>query len=223
MQNDCIVSHMTKSSATRKENVLREFRVREILDAACRVVALYGFQGATVERVAEEADIAKGTIYLYFQNKDGLFTAAVEQGIQNFTSQLRAQVAEALTPIEKLQRLIEASLELSDTYRDFFKTLLLERNFLAASPNHPEAAHMLDLYLAHIHFMEEIIQDGVRVGVFRPHNVEASAFALNEAIRGCFQQRTLGLTARPVAEDASILLDLFFNGVLNQNHKEPVS
>ena len=216
---------MTKSSATKKEDVLREFRVREILDAACRVVARHGFQGATVERVAEEANIAKGTIYLYFQNKDGLFTAAVEQGMQNFTSQLRAQVAEALTPIEKLQRLIEVSLQLSDTYRDFFKTLLLERNFLAASPNHPEAAHMLDLYLAHIRFMQEIIQDGVRVGIFRSHNVEASAFALNEAIRGCFQQRALGLTARPVAEDASILLDLFFNGVLNQhqNHEEPVS
>ena len=216
---------MTKSSATKKEDVLREFRVREILDAACRVVARHGFQGATVERVAEEAEIAKGTIYLYFQNKDGLFTAAVEQGMQNFTSQLRSQVAEALTPIEKLQRLIEVSLQLSDTYRDFFKTLLLERNFLAASPNHPEAAHMLDLYLAHIRFMQEIIQDGVRVGIFRSHNVEASAFALNEAIRGCFQQRALGLTARPVAEDAGILLDLFFNGVLNQhqNHEEPVS
>ena len=216
---------MTKSSATRKEDVLREFRIREILDATCRVVARHGFQGATVERVAEEAEIAKGTVYLYFQNKDELFTAAVEQGIQSFTSQVRDQVTEALTPIEKLQRLIEVSLELSDTHRDFFKTLLLERNFLAASPNHPEAAHMLDLYLAHIRFMEEIIQDGVRVGIFRAHNVEASAFALNEAIRGCFQQRALGLTARPVTEDASILLDLFFNGVLNQhqNHKEPVS
>ena len=223
--NDYIVSHMTKSSATRKEDVLREFRIREILDATCRVVARHGFQGATVERVAEEAEIAKGTVYLYFQNKDELFTAAVEQGIQNFTGQVRTQVVEALTPIEKLQRLIEVSLELSDTYRDFFKTLLLERNFLAASPSHPEAAHMLDLYLAHIRFIEEIIQDGVRVGVFRPHNVEASAFVLNEAIRGCFQQRALGLTARPVSEDASILLDLFFNGVLNQhqNHEEPVS
>lgn len=214
---------MTKSSATKKEDVLREFRVREILDATCRVVAQYGFQGATVERVAEEAEIAKGTVYLYFQNKESLFTAAVEQGIQNFTSQVRSQVAEALSPLEKIQRLIEASLELSDIHRDFFKTLLLERNFLAASPHHPEAAHMLDLYLAHIHFIEELIQDGVRAGVFRAHNVEASAFALNEAIRGCFQQRALGLTARPATEDASILLDIFFNGVLNQNYKEPVS
>ncbi len=214
---------MTKNSATKKEDVLREFRVREILDATCRVVAQYGFQGATVGRVAEEAEIAKGTVYLYFQNKESLFTAAVEQGIQNFTSQVRSQVAEALSPLEKIQRLIEASLELSDIHRDFFKTLLLERNFLAASPHHPEAAHMLDLYLAHIHFIEELIQDGVRVGVFRAHNVEASAFALNEAIRGCFQQRALGLTARPATEDASILLDIFFNGVLNQNHKESLS
>ena len=214
---------MTKNSATKKEDVLREFRVREILDATCRVVAQYGFQGATIERVAEEAEIAKGTVYLYFQNKEKLFTAAVEQGIQNFTSQVRSQVAEELTPIEKIQRLIEASLELSDIHRDFFKTLLLERNFLAASPHHPEAVHMLDLYLAHIHFIEELIQDGVRVGVFRAHNVEASAFALNEAIRGCFQQRALGLTARPVTEDAGILLDIFFNGVLNQNQKESLS
>ncbi len=218
-------SSSIKNSSVKKEEVLREFRVREILNATCRVVARHGFQGATVERVAEEAEIAKGTVYLYFQNKDELFTAAVEQGIQNFTSQVRTQVAEALTPLEKLQGLIEVSLELSDTYRDFFKTLLLERNFLAASPNHPEAAHMLDLYLAHIHFIEEIIQDGVRVGVFRPHNVEAAAFVLNEAIRGCFQQRALGLTARPAAEDAGILLDLFFNGILNQpqNHEELLS
>ena len=214
---------MTKNSATKKEDVLREFRVREILDATCRVVAQYGFQGATVVRVAEEAEIAKGTVYLYFQTKESLFTAAVDQGMQNFTSQVRSQVAEAVSPLEKIQRLIEASLELSDTHRDFFKTLLLERNFLAASPHHPEAAHMLDLYLAHIHFIEELIQDGVRAGVFRAHNVEASAFALNEAIRGCFQQRALGLTARPATEDASILLDIFFNGVLNQNHKESLS
>ncbi|MBI3303257.1 MAG: TetR family transcriptional regulator [Deltaproteobacteria bacterium] len=198
--------------------MVREFRVREILDAACRVVARHGFQGATIDRVAEEARIAKGTVYLYFHTKEDLLKAAVEQGIENFTNQLRAEVAEVTAPLEKLSRLVEASLELSDAHRDFFKTLLLERNFLAAAPNHPEAAHMLDLHLAHIHFIEEIIQEGVNAGVLRPHDVEASAFALNEAIRGCFQQRALGLTARSAAEDADILLDLFFHGVLNHSH-----
>ena len=209
---------MTKNSAT-KEELVREFRVREILEAACRVVARHGFQGATIDRVAEEAGIAKGTVYLYFHTKEELLKAAVEQGIQTFTDQVRSAVEEVHDPLEKLCRLVDVSLKLSDVHRDFFKTLLLERNFLAAAPDHPEAARMLDLYLTHIRFIENVIQAGVEANILRPHNVEASAFALDEAIRGCFQQRALGLTARAAEEDADILLDLFFHGVL-LNHRQ---
>jgi len=211
-----MVSHMTKNSAT-KEELVREFRIREILDAACRVVARHGFQGATVDRVAEEAGIAKGTVYLYFHTKEELLKAAVEQGIETFTNQVRAAVSEVSTPLEKLASLVEVSLQLSDENRDFFKTLLLERNFLAAAPDNPEAARMLDLYLAHMHFIQEIIQSGIEAGFLRPHDAEAAAFALNESIRGCFQQRALGLTNRSAEQDAAILLDIFFRGVLSRS------
>lgn len=215
---DCIVSHMTKNSANTKEEMLREFRVREILDATYRVVSRHGFQGATVDRVAEEAKIAKGTIYLYFHKKEELFKAAVEQGMENFTNQVRAEVKEVSAPLEKIVCLVEVVLELSDTNRDFFKMLLLERNLLAASPDHPEASHTLDLYLDHIRFIEETLQEAVDAGVLRPHDTEASAFALSESMRGCFQQRALGLTARSASEDAEILLDLLMHGVLNPNY-----
>ena len=205
---------MTKSSAT-KEGLVREFRVREILDAACRVVARHGFQGTTIDRVAEEAGVAKGTIYLYFHTKEELLKAAVEQGIETFTSQVRAAVSEVSAPLEQLVRFVEVSLQLSDANRDFFKTLLLERNFLAAAPDNPDAARMLDIYLTHMHFIREILQSGIDAGFLRSHDAEASAFALNEAIRGCFQQRALGLTARSAEQDAAILLDIFFRGVLS--------
>lgn len=79
---------------------------------------------------------------------------------------------------------------------------------------------MLDLYLDYIRFIEETIQEGVNAGVLRQHNTEASAFALNESIRGCFQQRALGLTARTAVEDAEILLDLLLHGVLDHNHAQ---
>ena len=217
---------MTKSSATTKEEMLREFRVREILDATCRVVSQHGFQGATVNRVAEEAKIAKGTIYLYFRKKEELLKAAVEQGMENFTNQVQAEVEEVSAPLEKIVRLVEAVLKLSDTNRDFFKMLLLERNLLAASPGHPEASHMLDLYLDYIRFIEDTIREAVDAGVLRPHNTEASAFVLSESMRGCFQQRALGLTARSASEDADILLDLLMHGMLNpsqSSHKELLS
>jgi AcrR family transcriptional regulator len=219
-----MVSHMTRNSVTTsKEELIRDFRSREILEAARRVVARNGFQGVTIDRVAEEAKIAKGTVYLYFHTKEELLKAAVEQGMMNFTNQIRAEVEEVTQPLEKLCRLVEASMELSDSQRDFFKMLLLERNFLAAAPNHPEAAQMLDLYLGHINFIAGVIKEGVEAGVLRAHDVDASAFALNEAMRGCFQQRTLGLTSRTAAEDANMLLDLFFHGVLDPRYKEQLS
>lgn len=215
---------MARNSVTSiKEGLAKDFRTRELLDAAYRVVARYGFQGATVDRVAEEAKIAKGTVYLYFHTKEELLTAAVEQGMANFVSQIRAEVREVKTPLEKLCRLVEASLELSDTNRDFFKTLLLERNFLAAAPSHPEAAQMLDLYLGYINFIASVIKEGITAGVLRPHEAEASAFVLNEAMRGCFQQRALGLTTRSAADDANILLDLLFHGILSPHYKEQLS
>ena len=215
---------MTRNSVTvNKEELVRDFRVREILEAARRVVARNGFQGVTIDRVAEEAKIAKGTVYLYFHTKEELLKAAVEQGMVHFTNLIRSEVEEVSQPLEKLCRLVEASMELSDSQRDFFKMLLLERNFLAAAPNHPEAAQMLDLYLGYINFIAGVIKEGVDAGVLRSHDVEASAFALNEAMRGCFQQRTLGLTSRTAAEDANILLDIFFHGVLDPRYKEQLS
>lgn len=218
---DCMVSHMTKNSVmATKEEMVREFRVREILAAACRIVARHGFQGATVDRVAEEARVAKGTIYLYFHDKEELLKAAVEQTIEHFIHQVQAEVTEFPTPMEKLRRLFEASLELSETDRDFFKTLLLERNFLAAAPNRSDTAPMVGRYLDHIHFIEEIIAEGVRTGSLRPHNVEVSACMLYETIRGCFQQRVLGLTSRLASESADVFLDLFLHGIGNHTHKE---
>jgi AcrR family transcriptional regulator len=218
---DCTISHMTRSSAVaKKEEIVREFRVREILGASYRVVARHGFQGATVERVAEEAGIAKGTVYLYFRTKEELLEAAVKQGIEEFSSQVRAAVTEVSGPLARLHRLVETSMRLGEEQRDFFKTLLLEKSFFVTKLSQSETAPMLDLYLSYIRFIEAVIQEGIDAGALRPHDVTATAFILNESMRGCFQQRVLGLTTRSATQDAEILLDLLFYGILNPNHKE---
>jgi len=50
----------------------RERMANEILQAAARVFARRGFDGATIREIAEEADIAEGTIYNYFESKEDL-------------------------------------------------------------------------------------------------------------------------------------------------------
>ncbi len=51
----------------------------ELLDAALRRIATQGFDGATVEAIAREAGVAKGTFYLYFDSKESLLAALIER------------------------------------------------------------------------------------------------------------------------------------------------
>ena len=60
-----------------------------ILDAAGRVFLEHGFQGASVDEIAEAASAGKPTIYARFPNKQALFTAVVERLVRRNTSHLR--------------------------------------------------------------------------------------------------------------------------------------
>ncbi|MFM7718240.1 MAG: TetR/AcrR family transcriptional regulator [Actinomycetota bacterium] len=53
----------------------------QIVDAAMRRFAEVGFRAARVEDVAKEVGVAKGTVFLHFRNKEGLFLAAYERAV----------------------------------------------------------------------------------------------------------------------------------------------
>lgn len=57
----------------------KERRRAEILEAAQRVFARHGFEGATVARLEEETGLSRGAIFSYFESKDDLFVAVVSQ------------------------------------------------------------------------------------------------------------------------------------------------
>jgi len=66
----------------------KQGRPQEILAAAFEEFAANGYKAARIEDVAERGGIAKGTIYLYFRDKEGLFRAVVRSMIQPVFEQL---------------------------------------------------------------------------------------------------------------------------------------
>ena len=58
----------------RKEREKKQRR-RQLIDAAEKVFAAKGFSGATIENIAEEAELSPATLYLYFKNKDELYAS----------------------------------------------------------------------------------------------------------------------------------------------------
>src|SRR5258708_25335976 len=122
-----------------KEEVLKEYREREILAAARRVLGRYGFEGTTIDRVAEEAQVAKGTIYLYFSNKDDLLHAAVITGLRELNAEIRRSDQPAAPPLDRIRHLIHSGYRILHSHQDFIKALLLDSHFASINPEDPRA------------------------------------------------------------------------------------
>ena len=115
-----------------KRDVVAEFRRSEILDAARRVFAHRGFANATVDEIAREAGIAKGTIYLYYKSKGDVYAAAAREGLLELHDQMVSNVRGAVTAFDKVRAFIETKTKYFERNVDFFRLYYAELNDLAA-------------------------------------------------------------------------------------------
>lgn len=77
-------------------------KTRRILEAAAEVFTSAGFHEAKIEDIAERAGVGKGTIYLYFKDKQELFVATIENQMNFLVAKLRVQSQKPGTAVERL-------------------------------------------------------------------------------------------------------------------------
>ncbi|WP_240989284.1 TetR/AcrR family transcriptional regulator [Salipiger mangrovisoli] len=75
---------------------------RQILDGAWRVFVDQGFDAASMNSICKAAGVSKGTLYVYFENKEDLFVALVEDKRKDFFDGIFARLVEAGTIEERL-------------------------------------------------------------------------------------------------------------------------
>jgi TetR/AcrR family transcriptional regulator, regulator of autoinduction and epiphytic fitness len=78
-------------TATTRVERRRDRRKAEIVRTATEILSEHGYQGMSLEDVAEQTDIAKATLYHYFSGKDELVTAVLEALTGDVISRLEAQ------------------------------------------------------------------------------------------------------------------------------------
>jgi AcrR family transcriptional regulator len=83
-------------------------RPAEIVDAAMAVFADRGFAAAKLDEIARRAGVSKGALYLYFETKEALFHAVVDQAIAPNIQAVRAMIAAHPGPLSDLLRLVAA-------------------------------------------------------------------------------------------------------------------
>ncbi len=108
------------SVASRRERERAERRAN-ILRAAEKLFFSKGFAETTMGEIAAEAELSKGTLYLYFKNKDELFLALSEGVIATVIRRFEAIVASGDTGIEQLRQMLHAYAESVTANRQHFR------------------------------------------------------------------------------------------------------
>jgi AcrR family transcriptional regulator len=195
---------------TRKD-VLSEFRRTELLTAARAIFSKKGFHEATIDDVAEAADVAKGTVYLYYKSKRDLYLEALRFGIESLNRELEAKAAEAGSCLEKLRILTATKMSFFEDNREFFNIYYSE---LGKLPSHPAGLDLVkDLYFAQAKIFARLLQEGIRRGEFRKMNVEKTAFAVADLTRDVTTQRVLGFSKTSMKNDIDFVVDFIWKGI----------
>lgn len=102
-------------------------RRQKIVEAAAPLFASLGYSACEMDRVATDARVAKGTLYLYYPNKQELFHACVDLGISQMHQTCKAAAEGGTDPFDRISRAIHAYLVFFDQNPHVVELLMQER------------------------------------------------------------------------------------------------
>lgn len=202
-----------------RHSAVREDTREAILDASNRLLIRYGYRKMTMDDLAREAGIGKGTIYLYFRSKEDVALSCADRLTVQVQERLREAAGSASTPAERLHR------------------MLVMRVLLRFDHAQPYAGSLDDMFVslrpailarrerwleAEAEIFAEVLAEGSALGAFSVPDPKAAAVAMLTATNSLmpFSLSPQELGARDEVESTvSRIADLLLNGVLRKGQR----
>jgi AcrR family transcriptional regulator len=195
------ISGDDKTAARRARKVAGQDPAKrsQILDGAKRCFLSVGFEAASMNEITTESGVSKGTLYVYFQDKEDLFKALIDREKSAVMSAAQHKLAEGGTVPEALQRFgayVTARLTSEEVIR-------AQRMVLGVAERMPEIAGRFfsgDSFSAH-HILQAWLDERVAAGEMRIEDTDlASRQFLELAMASIYKRRLFGNLPKPVPE-----------------------
>ena len=139
-------------------------KYNQIIDAAVIVIAQNGYYQAQVSKIAKQAGVADGTIYLYFKNKEDILISLFHEKMGYFVEQIEEEIKGKTTASEKLHVLIQKHFQnLSEDVNLAIVTQLELRQ-----SNKELRLRINDVLRGYLNLIDQIIIEGKENGEFLP-------------------------------------------------------
>ena len=193
----------------------RQERRTRIIRAARGVFLRYGYRKTALEDVARAATVGKATLYHYFDGKDDLFGAVVNEMYEEYLTRQRSAIVEVSAAADKLRRYAQL---LITEHQDL---VVSAQGFEHGDDEFPDRihAHLRRLRASEVDILEGILRCGVESGEFRRMNTGRVALLLLGSLRAMLT----AVITQPEAGDGVVseVLQILFCGLLtNSNGKE---
>lgn len=149
------LSFREKKAAKKKEEILRS--AASVLDAK-------GFHRTTMEDIASNLLMTKGSMYYYFKNKDDLLYQCHQMIMKISIERIEEAVHSPLTPTEKLKKAVKAHVILSTSEKSMF--MMMDKPNQNFSGDHLD--HALKQRKEYANYFDVIINEGIEKGEFDP-------------------------------------------------------
>jgi TetR/AcrR family transcriptional regulator len=125
-----------KMGITERKGREKEHRKEEIWDAAQKIFFEKGLGVATMDEIADSAELSKGTLYLYYKSKEDLYLAVAMRGFQFLHEGFEKIMNEQPSVIKALVSIGQAYIDFSRTHRNYFRMF----NFLQTPHFHKQVS-----------------------------------------------------------------------------------
>jgi AcrR family transcriptional regulator len=146
-------------------NYDREGTRRNILEIASEEFALNGLSGARIDEIAARTRASKRMIYYYFDDKEGLYLAALEDAYRLVREGEAKLDTAGLPPIEALRKLVEFTFDHHQSHEEFIRMVMIENIHHGEYLDRSQVIRELNVRA--IDNIAEIYSRGVKEGVFR--------------------------------------------------------
>jgi len=140
-----------------------ENKHQKILKAAVKVFAEKGFYNSRVSEIAKEANVADGTIYLYFKNKDDILISLFEEEFGQIVENMRKELAKEKDPLQKIRIFAITHLSIVSKQQQLGEVLGVEvrqsSKFMKEYINNP--------FIEYLNLIRSIVIEGQEKGFIR--------------------------------------------------------
>lgn len=203
-------------TSERKPSLWQDFKRQSIQEAVIHLMCREGLAAVTMERVAQEVGIAKGTVYLHYRDKQELLESVKSSALEPMLERLDQLFDSDLDPLRKLEAYSLRYLGYFDERRELFRILIYEREVTRASGHRFRG----DRYRHLVERTARVIRDGISGGVFRDLDADKAAAMFVEANYAIMSQRLRGGGGAPVEDDARLISGIFLRGLVSETPRK---